>query len=64
MLKKMYEPKRKEMTGSWRQVGEEWLRDLRRSPNVILLIKSRRIRRAGLEAHNAGKYIRRFGQET
>jgi hypothetical protein len=40
-------PKRDEATGEWRRLHSEELNDLYSSPNIILVIKSRRMRWAG-----------------
>jgi len=40
----MFEPKRDEKTGEWRQLHTEELNDLYSSPNSILETKSRRMR--------------------
>jgi hypothetical protein len=41
------EPRRDEVTGSWRKLHNEELHKLYSSPSIIRLIKSRRIRWAG-----------------
>jgi hypothetical protein len=41
------EPKRDEATGDWRRLHNEELNDLYSSPNIIRVIKSRRLRWAG-----------------
>ena len=40
-------PKRDEVTGEWRKLHNEELNDLYCSPNIVLVIKSRRMRWAG-----------------
>jgi hypothetical protein len=51
VLRRIFGPKRDEVTGEWRRVHNEELNDLYSSPNIIRVIKSRRIRWAG---HAAG----------
>ena len=50
MLRRMYGPKRDEVTGEWRTVHNQELYALYSSPAVIRVIKSRRLRWAGLVA--------------
>jgi hypothetical protein len=40
-------PKRDEVIGGWRKLHKEGLQNLYSSPNIIRMIKSRRMRRAG-----------------
>jgi hypothetical protein len=47
VLRKIVVPKRDEVTGEWRKLHNEELRDLCSSPSIIRIIKSRRIRWAG-----------------
>ena len=47
MLRKRSGPKRDEVTGKWRRLHTEKLYDLYSSPNIIRVIKSRRMRWAG-----------------
>jgi hypothetical protein len=43
---RIFGPKRDEVTGEWRKLHEELL-DLYSSPNIVRVINSRRMRRAG-----------------
>jgi hypothetical protein len=47
MLRRIFGPKRDEVTGEWRQLHIEELRDLYSSQTIIRIIKSRRMRWAG-----------------
>ena len=47
MLRRIFGPKRDEITGEWRKLHNEELHDLYSSPNIVRVIKSRRIRWAG-----------------
>jgi hypothetical protein len=53
VLKRIFGPKRDEVTGDWRKLHNEELHNF--SPNIISMIKSRRIRRAG--------HVARMGEE-
>jgi hypothetical protein len=44
VLRRIFGPKRDEATGEWRGLHNEELNDLYSSPNIIRVIKSRRIR--------------------
>ena len=46
-LRRIYGPKRDEGTGEWTRLNNEKLNDPYSSPNIIRLIKSRRMRWAG-----------------
>jgi hypothetical protein len=50
VLRKIFGPKRDEVTGEWRRLHNEELYDLYSSPNIIRVIKSRGISWAGHEA--------------
>jgi len=50
VLRRIYGAKREEVRGEWRRLNKEELNDLRSTPNVIRLMKSRRIRWAELVA--------------
>jgi hypothetical protein len=47
VLRRIFGPKRDEVTGEWRKLHNEELRDLHSSPSIIRIIKSIRIRWAG-----------------
>jgi hypothetical protein len=47
VLRRIFGPKRDEVTGEWRKLHNEELRDLYSSPSIIRIIKLRRIRWAG-----------------
>jgi hypothetical protein len=42
VLRKIFGPKRDEVTGEWRKLHDEELRDLNSSLSIIRMIKSRR----------------------
>jgi hypothetical protein len=44
VLRKIVGPKRDEVTGEWRTLHNEELYDMYSSPNIIWVIKSRRMR--------------------
>jgi hypothetical protein len=50
VLRRIFGPKRDEVTGKWRKLHNEELRDLYSSPSIMRIIKSRRMRWAGLVA--------------
>jgi hypothetical protein len=47
VLRRIFEPKRDEVTEEWGKFHNEELRDLYSSPSIIRIIKSKRIRRVG-----------------
>ena len=47
MLRRIFGPRREEVTGEWRRLHNEELNDLYSSSNIVRLIKSRRMRWAG-----------------
>ena len=55
VLRRIFGPRRDEVTGEWRRLYNEELNDLYSSPNIVRVIKSRRIRWAG--------HVARMGEE-
>jgi hypothetical protein len=55
VLRRIFGPKRDEVTGEWRRLHNEELRDLHSSPSIIRIIKSRKMRWAG--------HVARMGEE-
>ena len=47
MLRRVFGPKRDEVTGEWSKLHNEELSDLYSLPNIVRLVKSRRMRWAG-----------------
>jgi hypothetical protein len=47
VLRRIFGPKRDEMIGGWRKLHNEELHNLYSSPNIIRMIKSRRMSWAG-----------------
>jgi hypothetical protein len=60
VLRRIFGPKRDEVTGGWRKLHNEELHDLCSSPSIIRIIKSRRMRWAGHVAR-MGKREMRIG---
>jgi hypothetical protein len=55
VLSRVFWPKRDEVTGEWRKLHNEELNDLYSLPNIVRVVKSRRIRWAG--------HVVRMGEE-
>jgi len=54
VLRRMFGPKRDEVTAEWTKLHNEELNNLYSSPNIVRVIKSRRMRWAG--------YVARMGE--
>ena len=44
VLRRIFGPRKDEVTGEWRRLHNEELHDLYSSPNIVRVIKSRRMR--------------------
>jgi hypothetical protein len=47
VLRRLFGPKRDEVTGEWRKLHNEELNDLYSLPNIVRVVKSRRLRWEG-----------------
>ena len=48
VLRRVFGPRRDEVTGEWRKLHNEELRDLYSLPNIVRVVKSRRMRWRGM----------------
>ena len=66
VLREIFGPKREEVTGEWRELHNESITDLYCSPNIVRVIKSRRMKWAGTCSTYGGeeRFIQGFGGET
>ena len=55
VLRRIFGPKRDEVTGEWRKLHKEELNDLYSSPNIVWVIKWRIMRWAGQVARTGGE---------
>jgi hypothetical protein len=55
VLRRIFGPKRDEVTGEWRKLHNEELRHLYSLPSIIIIIKSRRMKWAGHVARRGEK---------
>jgi hypothetical protein len=61
VLRRVFEPKRDEVTGELRKLRNEKLNDLYSLPNIGRVVKSRRKRWAGHVAHMGERCAQGFG---
>jgi hypothetical protein len=54
VLRRIFGPKREDVTGDWRKLHNDELHNLYSLPNIIRMIKSRRMRWAGHGRTNGG----------
>jgi hypothetical protein len=65
VLWRIFGPKRDKVTGDWNEQHNEELNDLYSTPNIMRMIKSKRIRWAGDVAHMGRvEVLQGFGEET
>ena len=66
LFRRIFGPKRDEVTGEWRKLHNEELDDLYSSPSTVRVIKSRRMRMGGAcSAYRGGeRRVQGFGRET
>jgi hypothetical protein len=64
VLRRIFGPKRDEVTGEWRKLHSEELHIVYSSPDIIRQIKSRRMRWAGHVAHMGEEYIQGFDEKA
>jgi hypothetical protein len=55
MLRRIFGPKRDEVTGEWRKLHNEELHDLYSSPNIIRIIKVEEDEMGGVCSTNVGE---------
>jgi hypothetical protein len=64
VLRRIFGPRRDELTGDLRKLHNENLNDLYSSPTIVRVIKSRRMRWAEHVARLGERFIQGFGGET
>jgi len=51
VLRRLFRPKRDDVTSEWRKLHNEKLNDLYSLPNIVWVLKSRKVRSTGHVAH-------------
>ena len=59
VLRRVFGSKRDEVTGEWRKLHNEVLRDLYSFPNIVRVVKLRRMRWGGCGAYGEGRDVHR-----
>ena len=59
MFRRVFGPRREAVTGEWRKLHNEELSDLNSLPNIVRVVKSRRMRWAGHVARIGGRRVHR-----
>jgi hypothetical protein len=60
VLRRIFGPKRDEVTGDWRKLHNRGLHILYSSPNIVRMIKSRRVRWTGHVARKGKRNVYRI----
>jgi hypothetical protein len=64
VLRRIFGHTRDKVTWEWRRLHNEVLNDLYSPPNIVRVIKSRRMRWAGMWHGGGERYIQDYGRET
>ena len=64
VLRRIFGPKRDEVTGDWRKLHNEKLNDLYSLPNIVRKTKPRTVRWVGHVARMGDRHMEGFGGET
>ena len=64
VLRRIFGPKRDDVTGEWRKLHNEKLNDIYSLPDTVQVIKSRRMRWEGHVVRVGGRCIQGFDGET